>query len=202
MTLFEGFFASLTQANVVWLGALWRASWQGGLALAAVWTITCCWRRMNPLARVCLWRLAFLKLLITLCCVGAVTLRIFPPSPAPAAVVWVSPTAAAAAPAATGPLTDLPPATAPAASSRQSTPSAPLASAGFRMNYARCWALLLPLLGLCWLLGVIWNVIVLYLAWRKTGRPAFLVRWSRDCNVVCRPRCLQLWRSSPFTCAV
>src|SRR5689334_1305208 len=51
-----------------WAGAVWRAGWQGGLALAVVWA----WcrlvapRRTPARVKCWLWRLAYAKLLIAL----------------------------------------------------------------------------------------------------------------------------------------
>ncbi len=55
------------------LSALWRASWQGGLVILLVLAVTHWWRRMPPLLRVWLWRIAYLKLLLTVICCGAIT---------------------------------------------------------------------------------------------------------------------------------
>src|SRR5258706_11629162 len=56
---------SLNTLNVwadLWLEALWRASWQGGLAISLVWAVTRLWPRMSPRVRGWLWTLAYLKL--------------------------------------------------------------------------------------------------------------------------------------------
>lgn len=65
---------------VIWLSALWRACWQGSVAILLVWAVTLCWRRMPPLAQVWLWRAAFLKPFFVLCWAGAITLAILPRS--------------------------------------------------------------------------------------------------------------------------
>jgi len=69
------------QTGNPWGDALWRASWQGGLALLLVALATCLWRRMPPLTQTWLWRLALLKVLLAFCIAGGMTLAILPPTP-------------------------------------------------------------------------------------------------------------------------
>ncbi len=70
--------------SAAWAAALWRASWQGAIAVAAVWIACRAWQRMPPHLRVWLWRLAYLKLVLgLLICIRPVHLPLLPPSPAP-----------------------------------------------------------------------------------------------------------------------
>ena len=61
-----------------WLDILVRASWQGGIALAAVWLIARFVSRLPAAHKVWLWRLAFLKLLAGLIWLSPVALPILP----------------------------------------------------------------------------------------------------------------------------
>ena len=56
----------LNTSSELWIDALWRASWQGGIALALVWCICRFVPRISPAFKVWLWRLACLKLLVAL----------------------------------------------------------------------------------------------------------------------------------------
>jgi beta-lactamase regulating signal transducer with metallopeptidase domain len=47
-----------------WLEALWRASWQGGLAFILVWLFCTIFKKAPARAKSWLWRLAYLKLLV------------------------------------------------------------------------------------------------------------------------------------------
>lgn len=61
------------------LESLWRASWQGALAVAAVWLL-CRLRRLPAAARCGLWWLVSLKLLVDLAGLPAVSLPLLPPA--------------------------------------------------------------------------------------------------------------------------
>ncbi len=50
----------------VWASGMWRASWQGGAAIALVWLICHAWPRMPLRAQCWLWRLAYLKMFVAL----------------------------------------------------------------------------------------------------------------------------------------
>lgn len=62
----------------LWASATGRALWQGGITILLLWGICRLLPRMLPQARVWLWRLAYVKLLATLCIGGAVTLAVLP----------------------------------------------------------------------------------------------------------------------------
>ncbi len=66
----------------LWLAALWRACWQGGLALLLVWGL-CHWGRRLPVrAKSWLWRLAYLKLIFTFLWTTPIELPWLPAKPA------------------------------------------------------------------------------------------------------------------------
>jgi len=74
-----------------WLPVLWTVSWQGAAAIALVWAVTRCRRRMHPHARLWIWRLVLIKMLAGLYA-GAIVLSVnfsFPwPAPPPALDGW------------------------------------------------------------------------------------------------------------------
>jgi beta-lactamase regulating signal transducer with metallopeptidase domain len=61
------------------LQALWRASWQGAIAVLVVWCICHTFRKLSPNIRTWLWRLVSLKMLIVLIFPGALSLPVLPP---------------------------------------------------------------------------------------------------------------------------
>ncbi|HLK58741.1 MAG TPA: M56 family metallopeptidase [Chthonomonadaceae bacterium] len=98
--------ASLT---LNWAAAIGRACWQGGLALLLAGLICRAFPRLSPRLQCWLWRLAYLKLLISLLCITPLNLPLLPPQPSslldslpePApAVVSARPMGLSAAPAA------------------------------------------------------------------------------------------------------
>jgi beta-lactamase regulating signal transducer with metallopeptidase domain len=69
-----------------WSEAIWRASWQGGLAVILVWTLTRAWQRMPPLLRCWLWRFVFIKFAVAFFCPVALELAwLRPDAPPPIA---------------------------------------------------------------------------------------------------------------------
>ena len=61
-----------------WAEAMGRACWQGALALATVWAVCRFCPRLSGNARAWLWRLAYLKLVVTLVWTAPVTLPLLP----------------------------------------------------------------------------------------------------------------------------
>ncbi|MBI3947797.1 MAG: carboxypeptidase regulatory-like domain-containing protein [Armatimonadetes bacterium] len=61
-----------------WAGAVWRAAWQGGVAIALVWAVCRAWPRLPAGVRCWLWRLAVLKLLLALAWSRPVALPLLP----------------------------------------------------------------------------------------------------------------------------
>jgi beta-lactamase regulating signal transducer with metallopeptidase domain/protocatechuate 3,4-dioxygenase beta subunit len=81
-----------------WGAAIWRASWHGAIALAAVWGACRAWRGMPPHIRVWLWRLGYLKLMLGLLIwTRPVHLPVFSPSPTVVSVAAEAPSAELAA---------------------------------------------------------------------------------------------------------
>lgn len=69
-----------------WMGALWRAAWEGTLAIALAWLVCRALPHLPPGAQCWLWRLACLKLLVALCWTTPVELPLLPaPRTPPAA---------------------------------------------------------------------------------------------------------------------
>jgi len=68
----------LNQAASGWSEAIWRASWQGGLAVILVWALTRAWQSMPPLLRCWLWRFVFIKFAVAFCCSTAFELAWLP----------------------------------------------------------------------------------------------------------------------------
>ena len=162
--------AGLDGLSAEWAPAVWRASWQGAIAIALVWLVCRTVSRLPARVRCWLWRLVYLKLLISLFWARPVAelavLPALPPAPAememsvpgpePAEIEPSTPSAAST----TVPLPALP-SSVPLAS--LTVPPAPkplvLPSA-------------LSLLLLAWALGVAWCVL-------RTGREWALVRRLR-----------------------
>lgn len=70
----------------VWGEHIWRASLQGGVAIAAAWLITPCCRFLSARVTCWIWRLACLKLLVALFCAQPVGIPLLAAKPAPAEI--------------------------------------------------------------------------------------------------------------------
>ncbi len=62
-----------------WLDALMRASWQGGLALAGAWALCRFLPRLSPTVQCWLWRLAYVRLLLSLFWATPIDVPVLPP---------------------------------------------------------------------------------------------------------------------------
>jgi beta-lactamase regulating signal transducer with metallopeptidase domain len=71
----------------VWATSLWRATWQGTLALGLAWGIVRTCTFLSPRVACWVWRAACLKVLATLLWVQPVSLALLPPQPPPALAV-------------------------------------------------------------------------------------------------------------------
>jgi len=169
-----GWWSNLFTA--VWAAALWRACWQGGLALLLVWIVCRAWPAVPPQLRVWLWRLAYLKLLLAWLWTGAITLNVLPSLPRLPLHAVQPPAPAVAdqpAPAVSPTISTEKPAT---ISSTEPAPtiatSQPAASSASIQPTARRWqwSNLLLFLGVLWLLGVVWGIIRLLLSMRLVHR--------------------------------
>src|SRR5690349_4399470 len=56
----------LNRLAETWSDMMWRASWQGGLALLLVWGVCRALKSIPAAAKVWLWRLAWLKFIVAL----------------------------------------------------------------------------------------------------------------------------------------
>lgn len=90
----SGVTTGLQTAAVVWAAAMARACWQGALAFALVWMVIRLLPQLPGGLRCGLWRLAFLKLLVTLFWAQPLALPVLPARPIAAA----GPAVVAAAP--------------------------------------------------------------------------------------------------------
>lgn len=70
----------------VWAASLWRATWQGAIALGLAWGIARTCTSLSPRIVCWVWRVACLKLLLALIWVQPVSLAVLPPQPSAAAV--------------------------------------------------------------------------------------------------------------------
>src|SRR2546426_12374848 len=64
-----------------WAGAIGRACWQGGVAIAIVWALCRLFPRLSGRIQCWLWRLAYLKLLVALLWALPLPLPLLPPGP-------------------------------------------------------------------------------------------------------------------------
>src|SRR4051812_47332985 len=77
-------FSTIARA---WEAAIFRASWQGGLALCLAWGVCHIWRNLPGSAKCWIWRLAYLKLLIALLWIAPIALPVLKPSHRPVSVI-------------------------------------------------------------------------------------------------------------------
>jgi beta-lactamase regulating signal transducer with metallopeptidase domain len=110
------------EAAAAWAAPLWRATWQGAVALGLVWLFCRVFRSLSSATRSWLWRLAYLKLLLSLFWSAPVIVPLLPPPPRPVPAAVFAPPAPAAAPAPAAPTYPLPP---PAAAVSPATTLAP-----------------------------------------------------------------------------
>lgn len=73
--------ADLGSMAAGWGGALWRASWQGGIVLGLLWVICRLTPRLSPSVHVWLWRLGYAKLFIALLWAAPIVIPILPAKP-------------------------------------------------------------------------------------------------------------------------
>ncbi len=157
--------------------ALWRACWQGALALLLVWGVCRRWPAIPAGVQGWLWRLAWGKLLIALLCAGAVPLALLPgqrETPVRAETVVAAPTPTVIVPSKQplpandkrsgllplNPAVTVPAPTAGMGSRRTTLPQPPPSPTPFT------WLLLL------WVAGAGWSLWRLWHAWQQ-------VRWLR-----------------------
>ena len=152
---------SWDRASIVWAGSLGRACWQGGTALVVVWLLCQAFATMSPTLRAWLWRLAYLKLVLTL---------LLPPI-----LVPVLPARAIAPIHLSAPATDsvsgsvsgdvVPnagPVSLPDTSASTPSPQSPPSGLAFRLSWT-FW------LSLCWGVGVVWCLVRVAGEWIAAG---------------------------------
>lgn len=61
-----------------WAEAIWRACWQGGLAVVLVWGLCRLWRNLPPAMQCWLWRLVYVKFLVLLFWAAPIELALLP----------------------------------------------------------------------------------------------------------------------------
>lgn len=69
-----------------WADAMWRAVWQGGLTIVAVWALCAVLPRIPARVRCWLWRLAFAKLLICLLWTAPIKFAVLPAAKLPESI--------------------------------------------------------------------------------------------------------------------
>jgi beta-lactamase regulating signal transducer with metallopeptidase domain len=156
-----------------WADALWRACWQGGVALLLVWTVCRCWPMMPPRLREWLWRLAYLKLLLTLLWGAGLSLAVLPitHSQSMLGIVADQPTSGMAVPAMKTVIPPSPSVVTPTPAPETFGalhPMQPNAAAPTAQRWQ--WSALLPYLAILWLLGIAWGLLRLALAVRHVRR--------------------------------
>ncbi len=140
--------------SVLWAHAMLRAIWQGGIALSIAWLICRAFTALSPSLRSWLWRLAYLKLMMTFL-IAPIPLAVLPAPPSPAPItVATSTDIVADVPA--GP--NFKPIPAPATSEPVPAP----APAPYRPG--------LPFwLSVVWLIGVVWCLARIAGEWIAAG---------------------------------
>ncbi len=143
---------------VVWAAAMLRACWQGGLALAIVWLICQSFPAISPTLRSWLWRLAYLKLVLSLL-IAPISLAVLPAS---ASAPPVAETRDVRSPeivsTQTAPASDAP----VSVPQNVAVPPAPSAPPPFRPGVS-FW------LSLVWLVGCIWCLTRIAGEWIAAG---------------------------------
>ncbi len=158
-----------------WGAAIWRAGWQGTIALALAWGACRAWRGMPPHIRVWLWRLAYLKLVLGLLIwTRPVHLPVLPPSHAVVSVAAEPPSAELAADLLGG-----------------GTPAITLDAPGPVRPRPVVWLFAL------WLFGLSWHGTAVIRSWRKarnlgTGSASLDdPELERYVGELCRQQCLR-----------
>jgi beta-lactamase regulating signal transducer with metallopeptidase domain len=168
--------------------ALWRASWQGGLALLLVWAVCRVFHRLPARAKSWLWRLAYLKLLVALLFAVPIDLPLLPARSAPP-----SPPAQFADAIPSLPPPDLPSPAFSVSAQPETTPASPAGAAAPRALPAPSDSVLparirpnaAAWLMLVWALGVAAFAVRV---WRGSRRSSRLLR---GCSPVSEPALLQ-----------
>ncbi len=152
-----------------WAVAMWRACWQGGLLVLAVWSLCRLIPSMPARYQCWFWRLALLKFLMVLFCPALLNLPLLPAAPVPTSIPEVGLPVATEMPVAM----DLP------ASPTDSVPAAP--SEAMKLPSLR------TMLGFAWIVGVGWSLAWLLAAWYEAIRTQ-----KQSHSIACMPLIEQL----------
>lgn len=143
-----------------WMNAMWRACWQGGIALALVWAITRLFPRLSPSICCWLWRLAYLKLLVSLVWATPFELPVLPSPPEPVAKeIAMGKESKVKTPISIPEIHGSPTPT----SSQTSEKASPKALGQVNAPTPNIASVLL----LLWLLGLGWHCVLLLQAWKR-----------------------------------
>jgi len=166
----------MNEAAALWSAALWRACWQGGLTLLAVWLL-CRIPRLPAAWQGWLWRLAFLKLLLALVWAGQVALPVLPHRLAHVPVqVAAAPTQMSTGVVESGELAVTPAPDVPAVTPRPESADAAAVPSPPVSKRPSLFAFLL----LAWAAGVLWCLGRWLAAWRAACRLRALAQPVED----------------------
>src|SRR5262245_35760962 len=74
---------TLDSWSTAWAAGLWQASLEGGAAIAVVWIIARFCRFLSPRVICWMWRLACVKLLVSLISIQPISIAVLPPASQP-----------------------------------------------------------------------------------------------------------------------
>ena len=155
---------TLNDVSALWGTACWRMCWQGGLALLIVFAICRLFPKIPARFQCWLWRLAYLKLLLTLLWSGTIPLPILPQrTPLPLPVINAPVFTATHVPTISTPT--LPPALVTPFAEHASLP-APASAVQPQFPHITPLSAVM----LLWLIGMLWGGYRLLLAWRHVRR--------------------------------
>jgi beta-lactamase regulating signal transducer with metallopeptidase domain/Tol biopolymer transport system component len=139
----------------VWAASLWRAAWQGSIAVLAAWGIARSCTFLSPRIVCWVWRVTCLKLLLTLIWAQPVSLAVLPPRPAAAVAAAVNVESPTEAPSGSAPV---------------ELATVRLAPAIVPTDKATASVSIASLLMLAWGAGVCWRVTVSARQWMSLRR--------------------------------
>jgi beta-lactamase regulating signal transducer with metallopeptidase domain len=152
--------AAWDRAAAIWAVGVGRACWQGGLIFLVVWLLCRSFAAMSPTLRAWLWRLAYLKLILTLLLpvipVPILPTRVVPP------VHTESPSTEAVADRSVPNAAPSPDSALPQPSTSPVSPLLSVAPPPFRLH-GTFW------LSLLWVLGVVWCLVRVAGEWIAAG---------------------------------
>jgi beta-lactamase regulating signal transducer with metallopeptidase domain len=72
-------FDWINTASIGWANRFWMATWQAAIVIAIAWLLTTFLRRLSPRVRSWIWRLAYVKILLSLFWTTPIELALLPP---------------------------------------------------------------------------------------------------------------------------